>query len=237
MNKQTLGLGLSALVVVGVAALWSPNVTRATETDTYDTVFHPDDVSEGLVRDLMRIFISEADFNDPVEHAALGHTLARRARRLRRVRGWPARRTLRTIADRALVSPLTDRQHWLHALDLSGTRPDGWSRWTTAAWTDSRADGLRAAIEEARALVRGDLEDPCNGPSELWGSRTHPVDSVALRNNIRSGTWVVVDCGLAPTPDNNVYVRWGTRAERRNSPAVREARRRRRREAQVTYVY
>ena len=216
---------IAATIAVALLCAFTP-ATRAEEPLEYSSVFHPEDVTEGLVRDLARLFVSEADFDDPVEHAALGHTIARRARRLRRTRGWRAQTVLRMIANRALVTPRTDRQRWIHALTLDGARPVGWSTWTSAAWEGRRSGGWQAAIEEARALVRGDLPDPCAGPSELWGSRTHPVDTAALSRNIFTGVWVLVDCGLEGGPHDNLYVRWGTRAER--FAAARRARRHRR---------
>ena len=182
-----------------------------TVPEPYDSVFHPDDEGEVLVRDLARVFVSEAGFNDPIEHAALGHTLARRARHLRRVRGWGARQTIRTISDRTLVSPLTNRQRWLHALDLTGSRPRQWGQWTQAPW---QSEGWKVAITEARDLIAGRVADPCRGPSQLWGSRY--ADREAIASGLQRGTWAVVDCGLEETADDNVYVRWTTRQERRD---------------------
>lgn len=225
MPKESQAFAALVIVTAALTAMC------ASPTHATDLPFHPDDVSEGLVWDLARVFVSEADFHDPQEHAALGHTIARRTRRLRRVRGWRARTSLRMIADRALVEPRTNRQRWIHRLRLDGRQPVGWSTLTTVPWAGERSEGWAEALREARELVAGRLADPCDGPSELWGSRTHPTDTVALRRNIRSGVWVVVDCGSGEGRRDNVYVRWGSRAER--SAAARQQRRGR---PQVTFI-
>lgn len=200
---------VAAALVAAFAFLGEPAAHAAEHAPSGP--FHPDDVGEGLVHDLARVFVSEAGWDAPREHAALGWTLARRAQRLRERRGMGAQQVIRAIADRTLVEPRTDRQRWLYALRLDGARPVEWERWTTARW-GRRTDGWKAALTAARALVRGELADPCDGPSELWGSPTHPVDRAALERNIRAGVWVRVDCGLEHR--SNVFVRWGSRAER-----------------------
>lgn len=206
----------AAAITVALAAFTS----RSSASESDGGPFHPDDVTEGLAHDLVRVLVSEGGFDDPREHDALAWTLSRRAATLRRTRGWSARRTLRAIADRALVEPRTDRQRWLHRLELHGGAPRGWGELTTVPW-GRRADRYKAVVERVRAFMRGEVADPCEGPSELWGSRTHPVDRRALVRNVCSGTWVVVDCGLEGGARDNVYVRWGTRAERQRAERTR----------------
>lgn len=187
-------------------------VARAGASEPSSPVPGPE-AGEAAVHDLVRLVTSEAGFEDAREQAALAWTVARRADRLRERRGMTFRETMRTIADRALVDPVTNRQTWVHRLELDGSRPRGWETLTSARW-DARTDAVKATIERMRAFVDGRLPDPCNGPSELWGSRTHPVDAAALRHNLERGIWVEVDCGLEETRHDNVFVRWGSRAER-----------------------
>ena len=179
-------------------------------TRVSESPFHPDDRTPAMIRDLMRVMVSEAGFDDQREWAALGWTIARRVRRLRERRGWTARQTLGRLCTRTLRRPRTRRQRWVHALSLDAIRPVGWSSLTRAVWDPDKAE---RAVDYATDMVAGRVPDPCDGPSELWGSRRHPVDAARIQRMVAAGRWAIVDCGLDETERDNLYVRWTTRAE------------------------
>lgn len=216
-QKNSEGGAAFALAIIA-AVVSAECQASAQEVDpappAQESPFHPSDRTEGFLHDMVRVLISETGWDDRAEQSALGWTIARRTRTLRARRGWSGRRTLRRIADRALVQPRTRRQHWLHALNLEARRPEGWRTWTTARFDESRA---KSVIDFARDLLAGRVADPCDGPTQLWGSRRHPVDAARIRRKVAEGRWRIVSCGLEETSDDNIYIRWTTRAERAES--------------------
>lgn len=152
-----------------------------------------------LVHAYARVFVGEAGWTNAIEHAALAHTLRRRAERLHLTRGWSEIETIRRYSTANTVRPRTARGMWVVTLPLDGvTEPAGWP--ANVHWTN-HAPLWREALARAAAHVRGELADPCSGPSEHWGSREHPVDVARARRALGDGRWRRVGCG----PTKNAF--------------------------------
>lgn len=140
----------------------------------------PDD--EALVTQLLQAFVAEADFDAPADHAAIGHVLIRRATQ--------AGISLADMAH-AYVSIFKasvqgyPRTRWVRGLTSACEAPPMWPssiRWSRPACLN--------VVARARALLSGDLPDPCHGRAQHWGSRTGVDHARALRAH-----WKRVDCG------------------------------------------
>lgn len=140
-----------------------------------------DDDPEAAVRSLLTAFVAEADFDAPADHAAIGHVLVRRAT----VQGVPVEELAQRYVSVFKPRVVSARAHWLRGLTTECTPPPAWPR--NARW--SRAACLNV-VARARALLSGDLPDPCHGRAQHWGA-PYGVDHARA---LRAG-WERVDCG------------------------------------------
>lgn len=156
-----------------------------------------------LVHAYARVMVGEAGWENAREHAALAWTLRRRAEHLRRTRGWTELTTIQRYATGNVLHAHTERQRWIVALPRDGvTCPAAWP--SGALWADY-AVAWRAALSRARDFVHRGLADPCDGPSEHWGSRRHHVDVARARRAVRAGRWQRVDCSGGGEPTRNAF--------------------------------
>ena len=145
---------------------------------------HPADRPE-LVRRLAAVCVAEAGWStDTGDCAAIVSLLMRRADRL----GLRPRVMVRAYSSRHFDRERTDRRRWIAHLALDGSRPRGWPR--QLAWERYRPRWL-ATVEHVRAVLRGEVADPCGGEADHWGG---PMDDHRAR---RAG-WTRVECS-APT--------------------------------------
>lgn len=195
---------LALLIVLAI-----PLTAHADPPDRYGTSL------DSATHDLARVFISEAGWDADREHAALAWTYARRTERMHRTRGWSFGDTARAISDRTLVDPRTPRQRWLFALPPRPTRHHRWRR--RLPWRVYR-DRWLAALHRARSFWLGEVDDPCSGPSELWGGRVVDKGRIYCAT-VAYRTHALVECG----DTGNAFLRVTRRDERpRNGPRADE---------------
>jgi hypothetical protein len=141
----------------------------------------------------LRVFIGEAGWNAN-EHAAIAHTVRRRAERLQMRLGWSEIQTLRAYARNSLGHPHSARSVWVTSLELGCEQPNGWPR--RIAWSIYRG-WCQAAAERAVGWVRGYnvMIDPCHGPTEHWGGPGIARDRDRMGRALLSRRWRVVNCG------------------------------------------
>lgn len=122
--------------------------------------------------------VAEAGWDAPIDHAAIAHTLQRKADR----HGLTLEDVLvRYVAIYRIRSP---RAQWVRDLRLDATKPDGWP--SHLSWS-AHVDRWLVVVERARAFLRGELPDPCH--AEHWGMRT----GVDAQRAQRAG-WILARC-------------------------------------------
>jgi len=145
--------------------------------------------------------VAEADFDRPVDHAALGYVLKRR---------WQAvctRGPCPSFSDyaRTYVSAFkphvrSPRVQWVRELTLAGDKPASWPE--NLSWTHYRPKWL-ATLDRAQGVLDGTLADPCGGKASQWGSPLLATDRVRAARAIQAGRWVPARC--AGMTANNFY--------------------------------
>lgn len=143
-------------------------------------VLHEDD---RLVSAMARVCVAEAGFDADRtgDCAAIVHLLLRRAARL----GWRPMVMVRRYASAHFDAGRTDPRAWIVGLNLEGTQPPRWP--SSVPWRVYRPQWL-GLLEHVRAVMRGEVADPCGGQSDHWGGAMD--DERALRNGLRR-----IDCG------------------------------------------
>lgn len=117
---------------------------------------------------LARLMVGEAGWRAEVEHAALAWTITRRARVMRRRRGWTWNETFERYTRSGYTArPHSSRHRWVAALDEHGERPGAFP--SHLSWP-RHARRWQAVLDRARAFLRGQLADPCSGPTEHWAA-------------------------------------------------------------------
>lgn len=138
---------------------------------------------------LARICVSEAGFQvETPDCAAIHRVLVER-----RGRG-SLLRIMRLYSDSTFDREREDRRRWIAWLHPSGKKPRGWPEETTKgtphpSWKGYRSQWL-AVYEHAGAILRGEVEPPCERAPHHWGMR----GGIDLEN-AREGGWNEVDCG------------------------------------------
>lgn len=141
----------------------------------------------------LRVFIGEAGWNAN-EHAAIAHTVRRRADRLQARLGWSELQTLRAYARNSLGRPRTARARWVTSLELDCEQPRSWPH--RAPWSVYQG-WCREAAARAENWVRGYnmMIDPCHGPTEHWGGPRIGTDRNRMGAALLSHRWRIVSCG------------------------------------------
>lgn len=139
--------------------------------------------ASSLVLALARVCAGEAGWQvDSGDCAAIVHVLSRRAA----ARGLTLERMAQLYSGRHVGIEASPRP-WVAHLTLDGAEPDEWP--ASASWPRHR-DAWLEIVEHVRAVLRGDVNDPCGGRSAHWGA-PYGAD---LRRAIDAG-WVREDCG------------------------------------------
>lgn len=199
MESGSVGLGLSiarALVLVAIVTSyllllrgWAPaqdrDLERAVDRSSSHGVTGPvGGPLEATIEALARVCVAEAGWEvDTRDCAAIVHVLQRRAR----ARHVALERMVRLYSSRHFDPRRTDPRRWIADLRLAAERPDGWP--SHALWEHHRARWLET-IEHVRDVLRGELDDPCDGAADHWGMRHGPD----LERARRAG-WRLLDCG------------------------------------------
>lgn len=142
---------------------------------------------------LGQAMVAEADFERPIDHAALGWVLKRR---------WLSQgptaepesfsayvRRYVSIFKAHVKSP---RANWVRELNLDATEPASWPE--NLSWDVYRPKWL-AVLDRAQGVMDGTLEDPCR--ASQWGSRTLPADVIRAERALKSGRWIPARCAGA----------------------------------------
>lgn len=119
---------------------------------------------------LVHVWLAEARWLAPRDHAAQAHVLARYAER--------SGVSLETAADR-LVWPYSRPPAWVREVGPDCERTESWPgrlRWS------AHAELCRELFERAAAFLAGRLADPCRGRPDGWRSK-----GKALRRALRRG--------------------------------------------------
>lgn len=133
-----------------------------------------------------RVAVGEAGW-DPAtgDAAAITHVLRRRAER----RDVSISRMARLYST-GHFDGSRSRRRWIVGLTLAASRPSGWP--AQLAWRgDYRARWL-AMVEHVRSVLRGEVEDPCSGEADHWGSRSEQLPDI---HRARAAGWEQLDCG------------------------------------------
>jgi hypothetical protein len=146
-------------------------------------VAEPVAADDGAALDLARICVGEAGWQtDSGDCAAIVHLLTRRAGRL----GLSVRTMARAYSPRH-TGQRPSRRPWIAQLDPSGVQPAAWP--DGPSWERHRPLWLEVQAH-VRAVLAGEVEDPCAGEPDHWGAR-YGAD---LRR-ARAAGWREVDCG------------------------------------------
>jgi hypothetical protein len=146
---------------------------------------------------LAMAMVAEGNWDADKDHAAIAHTLARKATR----HGLPLVDVLVRYVSILRVDATgefvvdSDRARWVRELNLDATKPDHWP--SHLSWS-AHVDRWLAVVERARSFLRGELPDPCG--AEHWGG--------VRAGDMPRGRMVIAACsGLT----NNTFYRLAAR--------------------------
>lgn len=136
--------------------------------------------NDTTVEALARVCAAEAGWDTRTgDCAAIVHLLRRRAQR-HEIR---VATMARLYSSRHFDRERLDRRRWIAGLRLDGRRPGGWPG--RLPWSRYRA-AWRQVIAHVRAVLRGEVGDPCPG-ADHWGG---PMDDWRAR----AAGWARVEC-------------------------------------------
>jgi hypothetical protein len=138
---------------------------------------------------LARICVSEAGFQVKTNDCAAIYRVLKG-----RKNGGPLLRIMRRYSTNAFDRSRTDRRRWVAWLNSPGHKPKGWPQRTKRdtphpPWSSFRPLWFDV-YEHAGAILRGEVESPCDKPPDHWGGRF----GIDLRR-ARAAGWEEVDCG------------------------------------------
>ena len=136
-----------------------------------------------LIALLMRVWVAEAGWTAPRDHAAINGTLQKWVG----VRGDTLQAVVRRMVDNH--SGALDRSLWLLDLNSECDEPVGWPQ--KLRWSKYQPLCFALAHRAERALA-GRLPDPCHGKADQWRAKRSKMK--ALRKALRKG-YVRVHCG------------------------------------------
>ena len=125
-----------------------------------------------LITCLLQVFVSEAGWNNPRSHAAMGHVLLRNADK--------NERSICDSADRIVwaYSNAQADHPWVRYLNASCERPD----YYRGVWDTQRCVML---VKRAESFLKGRVGDPCQGRADGWRSPKSRALRYALRHGYR----------------------------------------------------
>lgn len=189
---------LSMVVVALLFALAAPDSVHADPTPRVDVSPPAPEVDDATVLATAQVFVSEANWRQTPDPAAIVEVL--RARQLARgderlldtIRAYCPRAT--GVAPSSLI-----RMQWISTLRLGAGEPAGWrvlnghrtGRGLLPLPWSNYENRWRARIDEARALLE-EPRDVCPGSIDHWGART--LDRSKLG-------WTEIRCGDPAGPE------------------------------------
>lgn len=150
VSAQDLGAGAGASVPATRSPAARPQSAAGEQIATDDAT----------VLALAMAMVAEGGWDGAADHAAIAHTIQRKADR-HRLSFVDV--LVRYVAIFRVSSP---RQRWVTSLNLEATKPDGWP--VNLAWS-AHVERWQAVVARARAFVAGTLPDPCGADVEHWG--------------------------------------------------------------------
>lgn len=176
--RRLAGSAFRGLVLVGLLALYAGILSGRVSASGAP---RPADAEA-----CARVAVGEAGWDPSTgDAAAITNVLRRRAER----RGTSIARMARLYSS-GHFDRTRARRRWIAGLTLAASRPLGWP--VQLAWRgDYRARWL-AMVEHVRAVLRGDLPDPCGGEADHWGARSEALPDI---HRARAAGWDELDCG------------------------------------------
>jgi hypothetical protein len=146
---------------LGIAAVLALVATYGTILRGYAQDAAP---SDALVESLARVCVGESGWDTRTgDCAAIVHLLGRRAE----LRGVDTLAMTRAYASAHFELGRLDSRRWTADLTIAAREPRGWP--AALDWRRYRERWL-AIVDHVRAVLRGEVADPCAGAAEHWGA-------------------------------------------------------------------
>jgi hypothetical protein len=140
-----------------------------------DTAFARDDA----VLWLARCMVNEADFDATADHLAIAAVLIKRATKYH---VSMANMVQKYCSGLRPGQRRSSRQRWVIELNFDATKPPHWPAVVPWRWYRER---WQRVLTTARLVLRGEMDDPCDGRAEHFGGKMDAPDKSFIR----------IDCG------------------------------------------